>query len=220
MAKASEQSMANYTIINETMLAFEFESSIPYSIPSDGKPHSVILKEYELNGTFDYYAVPKLEKDAFLVAYLTKWNEYNLLPGEVNTYFQNSFVGKTYLNPNISKDTFTLSLGRDNGINVERKPVKDYTEDKFLSSDIERTFAYDIVLKNNKNKAVKVTVEDQVPVSRNEDITVKLIELSGAVYNKETGKVKWILEIEPGKSVTKKFVYSVRHPKDKPVTGL
>ena len=156
----------------------------------------------------------------FLSPYLTKWNEYNLLPGEVNTYFQNSFVGKTYLNPNISKDTLTLSLGRDNGINVEKKPVKDYTEDKFLSSDIERTFAYDIVLKNNKNKAVKVTVEDQVPVSRNEDITVKLIELSGAVYNKETGKVKWVLEIEPGKSVTKKFVYSVRHPKDKPVTGL
>lgn len=217
---APAETMADYITINENMLSFEFESSIPYSIPSDGKPHSVNLKDYELNSTFEYYAAPKLDRDAFLVSYLTKWNDFNFLPGEANTYFQNSFVGKTYIDPNISKDTLTLSLGRDKGINVERKPIKDYTEDKFLSSDIERTFAFEIITKNNKNKAVKVLVEDCIPVSQNEDIVVKLIESSGAVYNKETGSVKWNINVEPGKSVSRKLVFSVRHPKDKPVTGL
>jgi uncharacterized protein (TIGR02231 family) len=220
VAESIAESMADYTTVNEDMLSFEFESAIPYSIPSDGKPHSVNLKDYELNGTFEYYAAPKLERDAFLVAYLTKWNDFNFLPGEANTYFQNSFIGKTFLDPNISKDTLTLSLGRDKGINVERKPIKDYTEDKFLSSDIERTFAYEIITKNNKNKAVNVLVEDLIPVSKNEDIVVKLIESSGGIYNKETGRVKWNVSVGPGKSVTKKLIFSVRHPKDKHVSGL
>lgn len=214
------ETISNYTEVNEDMLSFEFESSIPYSIPADGKPHTVNLKDYELTSSFEFYAAPKLDRDAFLVGYITKWNDYNFLPGEASTYFQNSFIGKTYIDPNISKDTLTLSLGRDRGINVERKPLKDYTEDKFLSSDIERTFAYDIIVKNNKNKAVKVLVEEPLPISKNEDITVKVTELSGGIYNKETGKVKWNVSVDPGKSVTKRFVFSVRHPKDKQVVGL
>lgn len=218
--EVSAGSIADYTTVSENMLSFEFESSIPYTIPSDMKPHSVSLKEYQIASNYEYWAAPKFDEDAFLVGFITKWNEYNLLPGEVNTYFQNSFVGRTYLDPNISKDTLILSLGRDRGITAERKPVKDFTEDKFLSSDIERFFAYDIIVKNNKNKAVKLTIEDQIPISKNEDITVKAIELSGGSVEQETGKVKWNVSVEPGKSVTKRFVFSVRHPKDKIVTGL
>ena len=218
--QAQAETMANYTMLNENLISFEFEPSIPYSIPADGKPYSVNLKEYELTSSFDYYAAPKLDKDAFLVAYLTKWNDFNFLPGEANTYFQNSFIGKTYIDPNISKDTLTLSLGRDKGINVSRTAIKDFTEDKFLSSDIERTFAFDIKVKNNKNRTVQIMVEEQIPVSKNEDITVKLVESSGAVYNKETGRLRWNISVEAGKSVSWKLVYSVRHPKDKPVAGL
>ena len=214
------ETMADYTSVNEDLLSFEFEASIPCTIPADGKPHSVILKNYELPGTFEYFAAPKMDRDAFLLGHITKWGDLNFLQGEALTYYGNSFIGRTYINPNISKDTLTLSLGRDRGINVERKPLKDYTEDKFLSSDIERTFAYDLIIKNNKNKEIKVTVEDQIPVSKNEDITVKPIELSGGSLDAESGKVKWNVTVEPGKSVTKRFVFSVRYPKDKPVSGI
>ncbi len=219
-AAPEAESVADYTTVNENMLSFEFESSIPYTIPSDMKPHSVSLKDYQITTNYEYWTAPKFDPDAFLVGFITNWNEYNLLPGEVNSYFQNSFVGKTYLDPNVSKDTLILSLGRDRGITTERKPIKDFTEDKFLSSDIERFFAYDIIVKNNKNKQVKVTVEDQLPVSKNEDITVKAIELSGGVVEGVTGKVKWNITVDPGKSVTKRFVFSVRHPKDQAVSGL
>ncbi len=218
--EAQAETMANYTMINENLISFEFEPSMPYSIPADGKPYSVNLKDYELTSSFDYYAAPKLDTDAFLVAYLTKWNDFNFLPGEANTYFQNSFIGKTFIDPNISKDTLTLSLGRDKGINISRTAIKDFTEDKFLSSDIERTFAFDIKIKNNKNRPVKIMVEEQIPISKNEDIIVKLIESSGAVYSKESGLLRWDISVEAGKSVSKKLIFSVRYPKDKPVAGL
>ena len=108
------------------------------------------------------------------------------------------------INPATTKDTLTLSLGRDQNISVSRDVLKDFSEDKFLSSNVERTFAFDIKIKNNKKAAVKIIVEDQIPISKNEDIVVKLIDSSGAVYDQQSGKLKWMVEVEAGKSISKK----------------
>jgi len=214
------ETMAGYFEAVETQLAVEFTPSLKYSIPSDNKQHSVAIKDYNIKANYEYYSVPKLDNIAFLVALLTEWNEYNLLPGEANIYFENSFVGKTHINPATTKDTLVISLGRDENIIIERQQLKDFTEDKFLSSDIERTFAYEIKIKNNKKNSVKVIVEEQLPISQQEDITVKLIELSDGKFNTDTGELKWIINIEAGKSLTKKMVFNVRYPKDKQIQGL
>jgi hypothetical protein len=103
---------------------------------------------------------------------------------------------------------------------VTRNVIKDYTEDKFLSSNIERTFAFELKIKNNKKSSEKITVEDQIPISKNEDIVVKLIESSGSQINPETGKLKWIVDVDGGKSVTKKLVYSVKYPGSKQIPNL
>ena len=141
-------------------------------------------------------------------------------PGQADIYFENSYVGQTYINPQTVKDTLAISMGRDQSVSATRKVLKDYTEDKFLSSDVERTFAYDIVIKNNKKIPVKILVEEQIPISQNEDIEVKLIDDSGAVYTKSEGKIKWNFELDGSQSITKKLVYSVRYPKDKIIHGL
>ncbi len=214
------ESMADYFEAVETQLAVEFTPSMKYSIPSDAKQHSVAIKDYSVKANYEYYAVPKLDNNAFLVALLTDWSEFNLLPGEANIYFENSFVGKTNINPETTKDTLAVSLGRDENISISREQLKDFTEDKFLSSDIERTFGYEIKLKNSKKGAVKIIVEEQIPISQQEDIVVKVIELSGAKYNSENGELKWTVNVDAGKSVTKKLVFSVRHPKDKQIQGL
>lgn len=220
VAAPQTESMADYFQAVETQLAVEFTPSLKYSIPSDNKQHSVAIKDYTVKANYEYYAVPKLDGNAFLVAQLTDWSNYNLLPGEVNIYFENSFVGKTYINPETTIDTLVVSLGRDENITVSREQQKDFTEDKFLSGDIERIFAYEIKVKNNKKGAIKLTVEEQIPISQQEDIVVKMIDPSGGMFNQETGGLKWNLNLEAGKSVAKKLVFSVRHPKDKQIIGL
>lgn len=218
--KEEAEDMADYVEVNETQLAAEFVPSIKYSIPSDNKPHSVALKDYTIPAKYEYYAAPKADNSAFLVTYLTNWNEFNLLPGSANIYFENSFVGQSFINPQSSKDTLALSLGRDQGIVISKNKIKDFSEDKFLSSDIERTFAYDIVIKNNKSIPVKLLVEEQIPIPQNEDIEVKLVDISDGNYSAEDGKVKWNVEIGASKSITKKLVFSVRYPKDKIIPNL
>lgn len=217
--KAAE-TMANYISVEEKQLSVEFSTSIKYSIPSDNKPHTVTIQEFSVPAYYEYYAVPKLDNNAFLLAYLSKWNEFNLLPGQANIYFENSYVGQSFINPSTTKDTLIISLGRDQNITVKREVLRDFTEDKFLSNDIERFFGYDIVIRNNKNNQINILMEEQIPISKNEDIRVKVIDISGAKLNQSEGKVTWKLSIEPIKTLSKKFVYSVRYPKDKSISGL
>lgn len=214
------QSMADYTEVNQNQLSVEFTPQIKYSIPSDNKPYSVALQDFTIPATYEYYCAPKLDNNEFLIARLTKWADYNLLPGQANIYFENSFVGNSSINPSTTNDTLSISLGRDQSINVTRNVIKDYSEDKFLSSNIERTFAFEIKIKNNKKSSEKITVEDQIPISKNEDIVVKLIEYSGAQVNAETGKLKWIVDVDGGKSVTKKLIYSVKYPGNQQIPNL
>lgn len=219
-AKDEAQTMANYMNINQTQLAVEFSPSMKFSIPSDGKPYSIDIQNYELPADYEYYAAPKLDDNAFLVGNLKQWSNYNLLPGSANIYFENSYVGKTYLNPFTAQDSLAISLGRDQSVILSKNLLKDFSDNKFLSSNVERTFAYEIKIKNNKTVPVKISVEDQIPLSKNEDIEVKLIDSSGAIYNAETGLLRWNVELKPGGLITKRLMYSVTYPKDKEIPNL
>lgn len=220
VAASPMETMADYFEVNENQLSIEFTPTLKYSIPSDNKPHSISLKDATLNSSYQYYAVPKLDENAFLVMKIDKWDDLNLLPGEANIFFENSFVGKTYLNLQTTKDSLFISLGRDENIIVNRKQLKDFTDEKFLSNDVERNFIYEIQTKNIKKTKINLIVEEQFPISKQEDIVVKLKETDGAKFNNENGSLTWNFNINPNETITKKFSFSVRYPKDKKVEGL
>jgi len=218
--EAQAPSMAEYMQVVEKQMAIEYTPSLTYTIPSDGRSHFVDLEEMELPAEYEYYAAPKFDKDAFLVAYVTEWNDYNLLPGKANIYFENSFVGSSFINPTAADKKLIISLGRDKNISIVRELKKDFTEDKFLSSDIERIFAYEILIRNNKSQNIVLVLEEPIPISQHEDIVVEVIEKSGAEFNKNEGIIKWKLNIAPNENVKKNFTYSVRYPKDKTIPNL
>ncbi len=218
MAVADEaESMADYMMVQETQLAVEYKPEIKYTIPSDGKQHIVALQNYELPAEYEYYAAPKLVANAFLIAKVKDWEKLNLLPGAANIYFENSYVGNSFINPHTTEDEMTFSLGRDESIVIKRETLKDFTEDKFFGSDVERYFGYEITVRNTKSKAIILTLEDQFPISQNEDIEVKLIDTGDASVNKKDGILNWKLDINPGVTVTKKFTYSVRYPGERSI---
>lgn len=219
-AAALETSIEDFIKISETQMAVEFAAEVNYTIPPDSKRHVIALREYSLPARFEYYAAPKIESDAFLIAYINDWKEMNLLPGKANIYFENSYVGQSVIDPFTTEKELTLSMGRDKNIIIERKMLKDFTEDKFLSSDIERHFAYEIKIKNSKKNNIKLILEEQFPVSKNEDIKVELINNGGAQVDKVKGILKWVIDLNPSEDISKQFIYSVRYPADKVIQGL
>lgn len=216
----STKNMDDYTTIEEQELNVFFDIDIPYDILSNGKAHSVALKDLKLPATYKYYAVPKAENEAFLLAELNDYSKYNLLPGEANIIFEGMYVGKTVINPNQTQDTLNLSMGRDKKISIKREKVVDKSGTKFLSSYKEQTFTYDITVRNNKKEEINMLLKDQYPLSSDKEMTVELLEKDGAKANEETGVLTWEIKLKPNETKKYRISYKVKYPKDKVIGNL
>jgi uncharacterized protein (TIGR02231 family) len=213
-------SVKDYTSVVEKSTSVEFDIALPYTIPSGNEPQLVDIQSHDLKANYQYTAVPKIDQDAFLLGYVTGWDDLNLLSGNANIFFEGTFVGESFIDVNTASDSLALSLGRDKKVVVKRTRVKDFTKKNFIGANKKEEYAFEIEVRNTKKEAIDILVEDQIPVSRNSQIEVEVLDNGGAIYNKDTGKLQWKLNL--GAAETKKllFKYSVKYPKNKIVGGL
>ncbi len=199
----------------KAQFGYEFDIRQPLTLLSNGKVTVTEIARYELPATYQYVGIPRADKDAFLVADATGWENVNLLEGEANVYFDNAFVGKTILDPSEMGDTLHFSLGRDNSIRIQRTKVADKSTRKLLASSQEQNMTWRITVKNTRNEAVALTLKDQIPVSQNSGITVTTEELSGGKRDKEKGIVTWQLSLMPNEQKELMVEYKVKYPKNR-----
>jgi uncharacterized protein (TIGR02231 family) len=204
----------------QTSLNTEFDIALPYTISSSNKPVLVDIRNHELKADYKYAVAPKLDADAFLIARALGWEDYSLLPGEANVFFEGTFVGKTQIDPNTIKDTLAISLGRDKRIVVKREKLKDYSSKKQIGTNQRATYAYEISVRNTKTEAVTILVEDQIPVSQNNQIEVTVTDVGGARYLEPSGKLIWEMSLQPNESKKVTYKFEVKYPRDKIVSPL
>lgn len=198
---------------NQTIVDFEIKT--PYSVKSDNKSYSVDMAVYQVPAYYQYYSVPKINSDAFLIANITDWEKYNLLEGEANIFFEETYIGKSLIDVRFASDTLQVSLGKDKNVSVSRKNLKDFTTRQFLGSKKEETKSWLTIIRNNKSQEINMIVLDQVPISKLEEIEVDIQNLSGGKQNKETGEVKWEFTLKPSEEKEFNLKYSVKYPKYK-----
>ncbi len=204
----------DFLTLKESQLNTNFEIDLPYDIPSDGVAYSVNIKDEMIPATYQHVAVPKLDNDAFLIAKINNWDSLSLLPGDANIIMDNVYLGKSYLNPNTTDDTLSISMGRDKRIAINRKLVKEYNKVKRNDSKIE-SYTYEITVKNNKKQSIDMNLSDQFPISQTKEIEVTLSDSGDAEVDNETGFLKWNVKLKPGESKKYRFSYQVKYPKDK-----
>lgn len=204
-------------LIADNGMSVEFTIDIKQKIKSDSKEHVCKIQSYKIPATYKYHAVPKLDLGAFLLARITDYGQYNLLPGKTNIFFDDMYIGQTSINPGTIGDTLLVSLGRDENISIKRTKLMDKTSKKFFGDSQKETYGWEIAVRNNKAFILEIEVLDQLPISKQEDIKVELIEKSGAAYTKEYGKLLWNLKIQPNSAKTLKLEYSIEYPKGKSI---
>jgi uncharacterized protein (TIGR02231 family) len=217
---APAESVADYVNTIQTTLNTEFDIALPYTVASSNKPTVVDIRNYEMKSTYEYAVAPKLDTEAFLLAKGTGWEEFSLLPGEANIFFEGTFVGNSYIDPNNIKDTLAISLGRDKRIVVKREKLKDLTSRKVIGGSQRENYTWEITVRNTKSENVKITIEDQIPVSQNTQIEIATTDLGGAKYDANTGKLSWILNLQPNETKKLTYKFEVKYPKDRQVIGL
>lgn len=212
--KRKEQTtLTTSTLYQPTTTVYEIED--PYTVLNDGKTYTVEIDGYEVKAQYEYYAAPKFETDAFLTARIADWQELNLLPGEANLFFEGTFLGKSTLDVANAGDTLNISLGRDKGVVVKRTLLKEYSSRKFMGSNRTDTRQYEIVIRNNKQQPISITIDDQFPITTMKEIEIQDRKYDGAKLDDDTQKLTWQLTVDPKKENKIGFKYEVKYPRDK-----
>ncbi|HBX65695.1 MAG TPA: hypothetical protein DEG32_05905, partial [Balneolaceae bacterium] len=209
----AEMALNPVTRFNQNQTTFSYTIETPYSVPSNGKEYTVEFRKEELPAKYIYATIPRFSEKAYLTASINDWNEFDLIPGQASIYFDNAYVGSTSISTDSFEDSLQVSLGVDQGINVKRKKLREYSENTFFGNKVEENYTWEINLRNNKDTEISINVKDLIPISNNEDIVVEKINLSKGDINDETGIITWFVQLDPGQSKSIKFSYRLRYPK-------
>ncbi|UZO80704.1 DUF4139 domain-containing protein [Aquimarina sp. ERC-38] len=201
--------------VEKRQTSTEFEIEIPYSIPSNNQPYDVTMVEYQVAADYHYIAVPKLSDDAYLTAKIPDWTKYEMINGKANLFFQGIYQGETYLDLKGFEDTLSISVGRDRDILISREIQKDFSKKSMIGSNEKVLKAWEITIKNTKNVAIDLVIEDQFPISKVADIKIEQIESSGAELNEDDGKLTWKLALKPKEKKVLTIKYEVKYPKNR-----
>ncbi len=138
-----------------------------------------------------------------------------MLPVEANLFFEGTYLGKSTLDLASAGDTLNLSLGKDKSVTIKRTLIKDFSSKKFIGSNKTDTRQYEISIRNNKQQAVTLVLEEQFPISTQKEIEVQNKKYEGGKLDDDTQKITWQMSIESRKENKVAFRYDVKYPKDK-----
>lgn len=208
-----KQNQVMFKKIEVDMLSTEYTIEQPYTIYSDSKPYTVDVLEKTANATYEYKAVPALEKDVFLQARLALKDLPELVSGDASVYFGGSYIGKTFIKTIDLEDSLEVSLGRDKKIQMLRKESKQDYQRTIVGNYEKEVLKYETSIRNTRDVPVFVIIEDQVPVASSSDQEVSVNDVSGGLLDKPSGKVTWKYTLAPGETKVIKLGYTTKYPK-------
>lgn len=217
-AFARNKSMAT---VQESQLETSFVIETPYDIYTNKKPIAIELQNYKMPSEYTYYSIPAKHEAAFLLARISNWETYHLLPGEAQLIVDGQYAGKSFINPKTTDDKLEVSLGKDERIITKRRRIdEEGSKTSFLGSTQKRSYVYEIEIKNTRNEATSIEVKEQFPISTEKDIEVRLDKTSGANIDNEKGEMTWKIDLKPNETKTFKIGYTITYPKNKQLEGI
>jgi uncharacterized protein (TIGR02231 family) len=220
MAKMAEAEVV-VAEVEQVGSAVVFRIAGQTTVPSDGSPHKTAVSELRFAAQVDYLAVPRHTDAVFRRAKVNNDGSSPLLAGEANLFVEDEFIGKTQLGYTPLNGELELLLGVEERIAVTRELARREVDKRFMSDKRRLRYGYKLELKNLLETAVTVVVQDQIPVSRHEEIKIKLEQVSPAITEQsELNMLEWRLSLAVNETKTILYEYAVEHPREMDVMGL
>jgi uncharacterized protein (TIGR02231 family) len=171
-------------------------------------------------------SVPLIDPTAFLEASFRQAEDAPLLPGRVALYRDGVFIGRGQMAAASKDETVRLGFGADDKVKVERSVVKrnEGSAGLILTTSKTDERAFKTVIRNGHDFPIRIAIEDQLPVSENEDIQVETLPSTtpptATNLRDKRGVLEWVFEAKPGEVRDIAFAWRVRWPKDKGVVMM
>ncbi|MFB9263668.1 mucoidy inhibitor MuiA family protein [Bradyrhizobium erythrophlei] len=168
-------------------------------------------------------SVPVIDPTGFIEASFVQGEDAPLLPGRVSIYRDGIFVGRGKMTATSKDETVRLGFGADDKVKIERTVVKRNEGSAGLIVTTSKTDerAFMTTVRNGHDFPIKVAIQDQLPVSENEDIVVEMLPSSTPAtttnLRDKRGVLEWTFDAKAGEVKDINFAWRVRWPKDKGV---
>jgi uncharacterized protein (TIGR02231 family) len=174
-----------------------------------------------LEPQLDYVSAPKLADVVHRRAQVTNTTEAAFLPGRANVFAGDEFIGHTELEHIAPSETFELALGVDDRIKVERALVAREVDKSLIGDRRRLLYGYQIEVENLRPVTERITVRDHYPLSRHEQIKVKLVSVNPEPTEAtEMHLLEWRFELDSGQEQTIRFDVQIDHPRSQVINGL
>jgi len=126
-------------------------------------------------------------------------------------------------------ETFDSFLGIDAAVKIDYKPSDKFNETSgiLFQKNSSETIQQRTTVKNTKSIDVDIVVADQVPISTDDKIKVRLIEpdltrkgTDNIKYTPSTGNLEWTLKIKPGETEELNLKYSIEYPQNRTIERI
>ena len=192
------------------------------TVPETGETKRVQIDEMDLDPALAVRAVPKRDQKAYLYARITVGRGTPLLPGQVSLFRDTTFVGNGHLPLLAPGEEHELGFGIDDAIRVRYAIAEEKRgETGIITSSKTDSRGYRIMVKNLHERAIPLTVLDQIPVSQNADIKVELTGKTAPSrrdVDDKRGVLAWDMTLGPDEERVIEFGYRTTWPAAKKVT--
>lgn len=211
--------------VRANLLATSYVAPNRATIPSTGERRKNFLATYPVKAQLHRLAAPALEQRAYLTAKGTNETDVPLLAGPIELYVQGDFVGRSQIPQVPPGDEIELAFGPDDRIRIERAVIdRDRDEHGVFSKREQYTYRIRTKVKNLYREPVEVDLLDHLPVSRDEDIEVELLDLTSAgseeTDTQKPGVRTWKLKLKAGEERVVEVGYKVSYPRGASILNL
>lgn len=216
VALKNRKQFTDYVIPNNNGINTQFNIKLPFTIRNNSENNILTLNKKDIQAEYSYFAVPKLDNNAFLQAHILDWDNLSILPGKSTVFFAGNYVGEDFITTAGVKDKLNISLGRDKAILINRNnDLNNTSKPSFFGNEISRQFAYTIDIRNTKNQPINIIIYDQIPLIQNKVISLNETKYPDAQYNKDTGLLTWELTLDAKEVKQLPFSFKVSYPKNR-----
>jgi uncharacterized protein (TIGR02231 family) len=207
--------------VQDSGTAVSFAVSGKSDIPSDGSPHKTTLNQFSLPPEMDYLVVPKHTDAVFRRAKLKNSSSSPLMEGPANLFVGDEYIGRSKLEYTPTNGEIELLMGVEERITIERELVKRDVDKRLLRDNRQLRYGYEIKMKNLLPETAIIELQDQIPVSRHEQIKIKLDKVEPEPAEKsDLNIMEWKLSLASDSEQVVRYEYTVEHPRSLRVAGL
>ncbi|MFX0091065.1 MAG: DUF4139 domain-containing protein [Candidatus Hodarchaeota archaeon] len=192
------------------------------TIPSEGKPHQVLVAQTVNSLKDDFLAIPSVMADIIHRGKMTNESNLIFLPGQVRLFEGNEFIGKTQIGQIAPTEKFTFVLGTTGKIKISRKlSSQEVSKKGMISKSRQRRLEVTIEITNNRTTNTPLVLKDRLPSSLHEDIKVKILDLKPPPTEQSKLNIcTWNFELKPQEKQKIVETYEIENPVDVSVVGV